>query len=193
MRLPALLTTTLLVLGTATPASSQTGTRPVEAVIGWVHRSPSVQDVAEDGFHAALRVGLTRGRTVRLLAGVNWTRMPDEDLIRPVFCPQPGNPCPAVQNTIPGLGMVGATLGLETVFRTTGLEFRPSLMVGGYSLYHRADNVPALSLGVELGAGLGLPIGTRERILLEGRWLRLPGRAGDAANGRRVNLGIAFH
>ncbi len=193
MRPLAFLAGTLLIATTAAPAAAQTGTLPLEAVVGWVHRSASVQNVTEDGVQATLRVGATRGRVVRLLVGLDWTRLPDRERVTPSYCPQPAGPCPSAAATFPGVGMLGTTVGLEALLRLPGLEVRPSVMVGGYTLYHRADHVPGLAAGLDFGASLGLPIGTHERILLEGRWLRLPGRAGDAVNGRRLSLGLALH
>jgi hypothetical protein len=66
-------------------------------------------------------------------------------------------------------------------------------MAGGYTLYHHPGGVPELALGFDLGLGLGLPIGARERILLEGRWVHILGNAGDVGSGRRLNVGIALH
>ena len=66
-------------------------------------------------------------------------------------------------------------------------------MAGGYALYRRPDGVPGLAAGFDLGLGLGLPIGTRERILLEGRWVHLLGEAGEVGSGRRLNIGIALN
>lgn len=183
----------LMIASTATSAAAQTGTLPIEAAFGWVHRAASVEDRAEDGVQATVRIGARRGRVMRLLVGLDWTRLPDQERITPSYCPQPAAPCPARRLTLRGVGMLGTSVGLEALLRAPGFEVRPSVLLGGYALYHRADHVPGLAAGLDLGASLGLPIGTHERILLEGRWLRLAGRAGGAANGRRLSLGLALH
>lgn len=187
------LATLTLAFAHASRGEAQSGPTALEAVVGLVHRSPTAQDLSQDGVQAALRIAVRRGRTLRILTGVSWTRLPDQDLIQPVYCPQPGTPCAAGKRTIPGLGMLGTTLGLEAVWHPAGFELRPSAMGGGYALYHRPTGTPSLALGFDLGLGLGLPIGAHERILLEGRWVRLLGEAGDAGSGRRLNIGIALH
>lgn len=163
-----------------------------EAVVGLAHRSPTTQDLPLDGFQAAARVGYPLVKHLRLLAALTWTTYSDHDGFAAILCPQPTPGCGTGQASIPGLGMAAATIGLEPVLPLGGLEVRPSGMVGGFWLYHHASGLPDQAFGFDAGLALGLPIGARERILLEGRWVRLRGTAGSAGNSQRLNAGLAL-
>jgi hypothetical protein len=160
--------------------------------MGLAHRSPGPLDLAEDGFHATLRAGSPIASHLRLLAAVGWTTFPDQDRIVPVLCPAPPAACSGGAQTIPGLGMVSLNLGLQPVVPVGGLDLRPSALVGGYWLYHRAAPLPATAVGTDAGLALGLPVGPRLRILLEGRWVHLFGRGDPAGTSRRVGVGVAL-
>ncbi len=173
-------------------AAAQTRTPSFEASFGVARRSPNQQDLSEDGLQGAVRVGVPLTPRLRVLSAITWTAFADKELITPSFCPGPLAQCSIAPRKISGVGVAALTTGLEAIVPVIGLELRPSAMVGGGWLYHHADGVPSQALGVDAGIALALPIGARERVLLEGRWVHLTGAAGSAANSRRVSVGFAL-
>ncbi len=163
----------------------------LEGTIGLAHRSDA-QGAPPDGVHSAIRLGTPLTRGLHLITGASWTRFDDQRLAYPATCTLSPAGCTGL-GSVPGLGMASLGLGLQSVIPLAGVELRPSALVSGYWLYHRPSNQGPTAAGTDLGLGLGLPVGTRSRILLEARWVHLFGSSGNVGSSRRIGVGVALN
>lgn len=144
------------------------------------------------GFHVEGRGGLLLTPHLGLVAGLSLARFSDETAVAGIYCPQLTS-CPGSLFRVRGLSVAGLTVGLQPRLRAGPLEFALTGGAGGYWLYRRGSSLPALSTGVQGGLSLGLPVGERFRVLLEGNATHLFSHGAGEANTRRLGIGVGFN
>lgn len=144
------------------------------------------------GFHIDGRGGMLLTPHLGLVAGISVARFSDEAAVIALVCPR-NSPCLPARFQIRGLSVAGLTVGLQPRLRAGPLEFALTGGAGGYWLYRRGSSLPALSTGVQGGLSLGLPVGERFRVLLEGNATHLFSHGAGEANTRRLGIGVGFN
>jgi hypothetical protein len=162
-----------------------------EALLGVARRNPNTLNLPTDGIQGLVRVGYAVTPYLRVVGGASLTRFADQDLIVASLCPS-GMTCAKGFGMIPGLGLAGLSVGLQPVLPVGPLQLRVTGLGGGYWLYHHGAALPGAATGVEGAVSLGLPIGERLRVLLEGRVVHLFGTAAAAGNSRHLGIGVAL-
>lgn len=144
------------------------------------------------GFHVDGRGGILLTPHLGLVAGLSVARFSDETAVISILCPQ-NSPCLPSLFQIRGLSIAGLSVGLQPRLHAGPLEFAVTGTAGGYWLFHRGSQLPALSPGVQGAVSLGLPIVSRLRILLEGNATHMLRPGASEANTRRLGIGVGFN
>ena len=145
--------------------------------------SQGISVVARGGLHLLPHLGL--------VTEVSVARFTAPPLTLALLCPL-GVMCRR-QIQPPGLGLLGVTAGLQPHVQAGPVALRLTASVGGYWLYDRASSFAALTPGAQATVGLGLPIGGRLQVLVEGGAAQL-WRAGlHEANTRHIHIGVALN
>ena len=187
-------TTAAFILLAAPPALAQQAPRySGQAILGMAVRPvPAQVAAATDGFQVLARGGLRLRPFLHLVTEFSLATFADEPRIVPILCPAPG-PCPSALHTIPGLGVAGLALGLQPRIEAGPLEVFATATAGGYWLYHHVSGLPAAAPGARVTFGLGLPVGARVHILLEGSALQLLRQGLHEAETRHLGIGVALN
>jgi hypothetical protein len=187
--------TPVFLLLSAVPLVAQQAPRfSGQAILGLAHRTPANFSTAEtDGFQALARVGYGLLPHMQLIGEVSLARYGGQRLISPsILCPV-GTAClPSLQDS-PGLALAGFSVGLQPHVEVGTLRLMVGATAGGYWLYHHDTGMPGAAPGVRGTLGLGLPIGGRLHILLEGSALRLLGSGVSQANSHNFGIGVAVN
>jgi hypothetical protein len=89
--------------------------------------------------------------------------------------------------------MVSLAGGIQPRVMMGPLQLRVTTTAGGYWMYRRASDLPALAPGLRAGLGLGLPSGMHSYIVLQASVLRLIGSTVHDANSRQLGLSFAVN
>lgn len=174
----------------ATPLRAQSAAHVgAELGLGLAHRTSTALLLPTDGIQASVHATFPIHKNLQLVGAGSWSRFADQELTTPFYCPDTAN-CAAPR--VPGLGMAGLAAGIQPMVPLGPLQLRLNGLAGGYWLYHHPRNVAGLAAGLEGGATLALPIGTKVHFLVQGSMVHLLGEAGAAANSRHMGVGVAF-
>jgi hypothetical protein len=194
MRARISLTALLGMLSLATPTVGQQSPRlSTQAGLALARRvAPTAGASSTDGVQLLTRATRFLTRHVGLVAEGSVTRFPDETVIFAALCPR-GQVCLDRRRQVPGLAMAGLAAGLQPRLGMGPLQLGVTATLGGYWLFHRASGVAGVAPGARASLGLGVPIGTRTRVVLEAGALHLLAPGTHDARVRHLGIGVAFN